>query len=97
MGVPATGRERWTSPADRRAGTGRGRASRLFPELDRELESAAPEAVDLDTRGALRFLKETGPLLAGAGFGAVQGLISDQAASGLHLGKFRHLFVPLAR
>jgi SNF2 family DNA or RNA helicase len=50
---------------------GLGRASRLFPELDRELESAAPEAVDLDTRGALRFLKETGPLLAGAGFGVL--------------------------
>jgi hypothetical protein len=28
---------------------------------------------------------------------AVQGLISDQAASGLDLGKFRHLFVLLAR
>jgi SNF2 family DNA or RNA helicase len=48
---------------------GLGRASRLFPELDDALQTAAPAAVALDTRGALQFLKETGPLLAGAGFG----------------------------
>ena len=50
---------------------GLGRASRLFPELDRELEGAAPASVTLDARAALRFLKETGPLLAGAGFGVL--------------------------
>jgi hypothetical protein len=50
---------------------GLGRASRLFPELDAGLQGAAPESVALDTRGALRFLKETGPLLAGAGFGVL--------------------------
>ncbi len=50
---------------------GLGRASRLFPELDRELQSAAPAVVALDTSAALRFLKETGPLLAGAGFGVL--------------------------
>jgi len=50
---------------------GLGRASRLFPELDGELQGAAPESVGLDTRAALRFLKETGPLLAGAGFGVL--------------------------
>jgi hypothetical protein len=50
---------------------GLGRASRLFPELDTELQGAAPASVELDTRGALRFLKETGPLLAGAGFGVL--------------------------
>jgi superfamily II DNA or RNA helicase len=50
---------------------GLGRASRLFPALDRELEAATPEAVELDTRGALAFLKETGPMLAGAGFGVL--------------------------
>jgi SNF2 family DNA or RNA helicase len=50
---------------------GLGRASRLFPELDGELQGAAPEAVTLNTQGALRFLKETGPLLAGAGFGVL--------------------------
>ena len=50
---------------------GLGRASRLFPELDLELRSAAPAAVTLDTGGALRFLRETGPLLTGAGFGVL--------------------------
>jgi superfamily II DNA or RNA helicase len=50
---------------------GLGRASRLFPELDGELQGAAPESLTLDNRGALRFLKETGPLLAGAGFGVL--------------------------
>ena len=50
---------------------GLGRASRLFPELDGELQGAAPSSVVLDTRGALRFLKETGPLLAAAGFGVL--------------------------
>ena len=50
---------------------GLGRASRLFPELDAELQSAAPDGVELDTRAALQFLKETGPLLAGAGFGVL--------------------------
>jgi hypothetical protein len=48
---------------------GLGRASRLFPELDEALQTAAPVSVALETRGALHFLKETGPLLAGAGFG----------------------------
>jgi SNF2 family DNA or RNA helicase len=50
---------------------GLGRASRLFPELDQELEQAAPESVELGTRQALQFLKETGPMLAGAGFGVL--------------------------
>ena len=50
---------------------GLGRASRLFPELDGELQGAAPGSVLLDTGGALRFLKETGPLLAAAGFGVL--------------------------
>jgi superfamily II DNA or RNA helicase len=50
---------------------GLGKASRLFPELDAALQDPAPECVPLDTRGALRFLKETGPLLAGAGFGVL--------------------------
>jgi hypothetical protein len=50
---------------------GLGRASRLFPELDAALQTAAPALVALDTRSALHFLKETGPLLAGAGFGVL--------------------------
>ena len=50
---------------------GLGKASRLFAELDAALQDPAPESVSLDGRGALRFLKETGPLLAGAGFGVL--------------------------
>ena len=50
---------------------GLGRASRLFPELDLELRSAAPAGIALDTAGAFRFLRETGPLLSGAGFGVL--------------------------
>jgi SNF2 family DNA or RNA helicase len=51
--------------------TGLGRASRLFPELDTELRTAAPTAARLDTAGALRFLRESAPLLSGAGFGVL--------------------------
>ncbi|MEP7025896.1 MAG: SNF2-related protein, partial [Actinomycetota bacterium] len=51
--------------------TGLGRASRLFPELDSELRTAAPAAVRLDTAAAFRFLRESAPLLSGAGFGVL--------------------------
>jgi SNF2 family DNA or RNA helicase len=50
---------------------GLGAAARLFGELEDALREAAPALVDLDTPGAYRFLKETGPLLAGAGFGVL--------------------------
>jgi SNF2 family DNA or RNA helicase len=50
---------------------GLGAASRLFPELDHGLRAAAPAEVTLHTEGAFRFLKETGPLLSGAGFGVL--------------------------
>ncbi len=50
---------------------GLGAASRLFGELDQELRTPAPEEVTLDTEGAARFLQQTGPLLAGAGFGVL--------------------------
>jgi len=50
---------------------GLGTASRLFPELDRGLRTAAPAALTLDTDGAFRFLRQTGPLLSGAGFGVL--------------------------
>jgi SNF2 family DNA or RNA helicase len=50
---------------------GLGTASRLFAELDQELRTPAPEEVALDTEGAARFLQQTGPLLAGAGFGVL--------------------------
>jgi hypothetical protein len=50
---------------------GLGSAARLFGELDDALREAAPALVEMDTPGAFRFLKETGPLLAGAGFGVL--------------------------
>jgi SNF2 family DNA or RNA helicase len=50
---------------------GLGAAARLFGELEDALREAAPAMVELDTAGAFRFLKETGPLLAGAGFGVL--------------------------
>jgi SNF2 family DNA or RNA helicase len=57
---------------------GLGGAARLFPELDEGLRAAAPAEVTLDTAGAFRFLKETGPLLSGAGFGV---LLPDWASA----------------
>jgi superfamily II DNA or RNA helicase len=50
---------------------GLGTAARLFGELEEALREAAPAMVELDTPGAFRFLKETGPLLSGAGFGVL--------------------------
>jgi SNF2 family DNA or RNA helicase len=50
---------------------GLGAASRLFGELEDALREPEPAMLELDTRGAFRFLKETGPLLAGAGFGVL--------------------------
>ena len=50
---------------------GLGSAARLFGELDDALHEAAPALLEMDTPGAFRFLKETGPLLAGAGFGVL--------------------------
>ena len=50
---------------------GLGSAARLFGELEDALREAAPALVEMDTAGAFRFLKETGPLLAGAGFGVL--------------------------
>ena len=50
---------------------GLGGAARLFGELEDALREAAPALVELDTPGAFRFLKETAPLLAGAGFGVL--------------------------
>jgi len=50
---------------------GLGAGARLFGELEDALREPAPVMVELDTRGAFRFLKETGSLLAGAGFGVL--------------------------
>src|SRR5690348_2152539 len=50
---------------------GLGRAARLFPELNRALRSPAPAEVTLDTEEAFGFLRQTAPLLSGAGFGVL--------------------------
>ena len=64
---------------------GLGAAARLFPELDAALREAAPAEVTLDTTGALRFLRDTGPLLAGAGFGVLLPDWARKARLGLKL------------
>ncbi len=48
-----------------------GRASRLYPELERALRGRRPEALTLDAAGAHRFLREAAPALAQAGFGVL--------------------------
>jgi SNF2 family DNA or RNA helicase len=64
---------------------GLGAAARIFPELDGELRTAAPAMVSMDTGAALRFLKETGPLLSGAGFGVLLPDWARKARLGLKL------------
>jgi SNF2 family DNA or RNA helicase len=71
--------------ADEELLAGLGAAARLFPSLDGVLREAAPAAVTLDTPGALRFLRETGPLLAGAGFGVLLPDWARRARLGLKL------------
>ncbi len=64
---------------------GLGSAARLFDELDTALRAPAPAGVDLDTAGAFRFLTETGPMLAGAGFGVLLPDWARKARLGLKL------------
>jgi non-specific serine/threonine protein kinase len=48
-----------------------GRASRLYPELERALHVARPVALDIDADEALWFLADGSPLLEQAGFGVL--------------------------
>ena len=64
---------------------GLGGAARLFGELDTALRAPAPADVELDTAGAFRFLTETGPMLAGAGFGVLLPDWARKARLGLKL------------
>jgi SNF2 family DNA or RNA helicase len=64
---------------------GLGSAARLFGELEDALRDPAPAGVTLDTAGAFRFLKETSPLLAGAGFGVLLPDWARKARLGLKL------------
>lgn len=49
--------------------TGLGYAARLFPPVTESLRSKRPTELTIDTSGAYTFLRETAPLLEGAGFG----------------------------
>ncbi len=64
---------------------GLGAAARLFPELDEALREAAPAGLTLGTAGALVFLRDTAPLLAGAGFGVLLPDWARKARLGLKL------------
>ncbi|MBO0702386.1 MAG: DEAD/DEAH box helicase, partial [Candidatus Dormibacteraeota bacterium] len=64
---------------------GLGAAARLFPGLNEALRDAAPADVKLDTAGALDFLRDTAPLLAGAGFGVLLPDWARKARLGLKL------------
>jgi len=60
-----------------------GRASRLYPELDRALDTARPEALELQLDEVLEFLRDTAPLLEQAGFGV---LLPDELRRPVRLG-----------
>jgi SNF2 family DNA or RNA helicase len=64
---------------------GLGRAARLFPGLPAALRTATPTGVRTDAEGAYRFLKETAPLLAGAGFGVLLPPWAGRSRVGLKL------------
>ncbi len=46
-----------------------GRASRLYPALEKALDDSEPTAIDLNTKQAYQFLREHKPVLAEQGFG----------------------------
>ena len=48
---------------------GLGYAARLFPPMAESLKGKRPSGLTLDARGAYTFLRETAPILEGAGFG----------------------------
>ena len=49
--------------------TGLGYAARLFPPITKSLKSKVPTELSIDTQNAYSFLRETAPILEGAGFG----------------------------
>ncbi|MBT3189733.1 MAG: DEAD/DEAH box helicase [Anaerolineae bacterium] len=49
--------------------TGLGYAARLFPPITKSLKSKIPTELSIDTQNAYSFLRETAPILEGAGFG----------------------------
>jgi hypothetical protein len=73
------------APPEEELLAGLGAAARLFPGLDGALREAAPVQIALDTTGALEFLRETGSLLSGAGFGVLLPDWARKARLGLKL------------
>ena len=51
--------------------TGLGYAARLFPPITDSLKGKRPTELSVDLNGAYTFLRETAPLLEGAGFGVL--------------------------
>ncbi len=49
--------------------TGLGYAARLFPPITKSLKSKVPTELTINTQNAYNFLRETAPILEGAGFG----------------------------
>jgi SNF2 family DNA or RNA helicase len=48
-----------------------GKASRLFPAIEKSLKSAHPQQLELNTEQAYTFLRESAPLLEQSGFGVL--------------------------
>ncbi|WP_324718067.1 DEAD/DEAH box helicase [Carboxydochorda subterranea] len=63
-------RRRWRNPQERLLAD-LGRASRLFPPLQRSLQEPRPTGCPLSTDEAYRFLREWAPALEQAGFGVL--------------------------
>ncbi|MBN1305712.1 MAG: DEAD/DEAH box helicase [Anaerolineales bacterium] len=59
---------RFEQPQEKFLG-GLGYAARLFPPITESLKSKRPTELSVDTEGAYIFLRETAPILEGAGFG----------------------------
>jgi SNF2 family DNA or RNA helicase len=66
-----------------------GRASRLYPKLEASLSEPEPVAIELTTRQAYQFLRETAPILAEQGFGVEAPVWWDQPT--VRLGARLHL------
>ncbi|MBW8484468.1 DEAD/DEAH box helicase [Actinomadura parmotrematis] len=62
---------------------GLGRALRLFPDMAPALDTATPGELRLDTAGAFRFLRQSAPMLAAAGFGVLLPTWAGKARLGL--------------
>ncbi len=69
-GITTFLKRRFENPQERLL-TDLGKASRVFPAIDKSLEEARPAAVHLDTEQAYDFLRHSTPLLEESGFGVL--------------------------